>query len=87
MLTERELKLCSDIGRIMNGFNEIAKEALAENPELLPYDQDILEISAIVHQLQNWVLSNSAARSHPTEYRPYGCIFKPKPTDFTGESK
>ncbi|MBX9670492.1 MAG: hypothetical protein K2X93_23020 [Candidatus Obscuribacterales bacterium] len=66
MLTEREQKLIVDIGKIMGGFAAIQKEALDERPDHLQmYDGDNVELCATVHQLQNWVLSNSAARSHP----------------------
>lgn len=78
MLTDSEKTLINEIGFVMNGFHKIAKEALEENPNLAPYDGDLVELCTIIHQLQNWVLSNSAARSHPEEFRPYGCIFKNK---------
>lgn len=77
MLSDKEQELLNNIGRIMNGFSEIQEQFFKEFPgKFEKYDGDNTELCMYIHQLQNWVLSNSAARSHPEKFRPFGLIFK-----------
>lgn len=79
MLTDKEKELVTILGRLMNNFAEIRNDLLAEFPDKFDqFDGDWNELSLYVHQLQNWVMSNSASRSHPDEFRGFGVAHKPK---------
>ena len=72
MLNGKEEILLEDISYLMTSFKQMAKARQIEY-DLEPYDGDVVELAFIVHQLQNWVLANSAADEKPSEYRFYGC--------------
>lgn len=72
-LTDKERQLAIAAGTLMNGFKEIQDDFLNEFPDKFEkHGEDWIELCVYIHQLQNWILSNSAARCHPEEFRPFG---------------
>lgn len=72
-----EEDLLNKILEVLSGFKTIQKYYLEAYPEKYEkYDGDNQELVNHIHALQNWVLSNAAARNEPDKYRPFGCKFR-----------
>lgn len=65
MLTEKEIQLVKVLGSCMGMFSEICGNGDTRS-------SDLNEVCDKIHQLQNIVLSNSAARAHPDMFRLLG---------------
>lgn len=76
MLTDTEIKLVKDIGNLLGGFNKIIHNGPC-------YNEDLGEVVSHIHALQNMVMSQSAARAHPGDFRLMGgqwvCNCNPNP--------
>lgn len=65
MLTEDEMELVDHLGKAMGMFNAICGKGITRMA-------DLEEVCDKIHQLQNIVLSQSAAREYPDRYRLMG---------------
>ena len=72
MLNEVEKELMDLTVALTVKFYDVI-EARRVEYDLEPHDADFVEVAAIIHNLQNWVLANAAADDYPSQYRFFGC--------------
>lgn len=73
LLTEAERDLVSELGKCFNAFCRVTNHEAAR-------PADLAEVADKIHQLQDMVLAQAAARAYPDLYRPLGG-WKHSPTE------